>query len=39
MSNRKPNKMRVENVSDFYSRSMKPWLQYNNPAIYSAHNG
>ena len=37
-SNRKPNKIWVNIVSEFYNRSMKSWLQDNNIEMYSTHN-
>ena len=35
-SNRKPNKIWVDKGSEFYSRSMKSWLENN--VMYSIHN-
>ena len=37
-SKRKPNKILVDKGSEFYSRSMKLWLQENDIAMYSTHN-
>ena len=37
-SNRKPNKIWVDKVSDFYNRSMKLFLQNNAMETYSTHN-
>ena len=37
-SDRKPNKIWVDKRNEFYSRSMKSWLQYNNIEMYSANN-
>ena len=37
-SNRKPNKIWVNIVSEFYNRSMKSQLQDNNIEMYSTHN-
>ena len=37
-SKRKPKKIWVNKVSEFYSRSMKSWLQYNHIKMYSIHN-
>ena len=37
-SNRKPNKIWVNKGSEFYSRSMKSWLQGNNIETYLTHN-
>ena len=37
-SNRKPNKSWVYKGSEFYSRSMKLWLEKNAKQIYSTHN-
>ena len=37
-SKRKPNKIRVDKVSEFYNRSIKPFLQNNDKEIYSTHN-
>ena len=37
-SNRKSNKMWVDKESQFYNRSMKSWLQYNDKEIYSTLN-
>ena len=37
-SDRKPNKIWVDKRNEFYNRSMKSWLQYNNIEMYSANN-
>ena len=37
-SNRKPNKIWVDKVGEFYNRSMKSWLEKNDIEMYSAHN-
>ena len=37
-SNHKPNKIRVVKGSEFYNRSLKPFLQNNNTEMYSTHN-
>ena len=37
-SNRKPNKKWVDKGSEFYSRSVKQWLQDNDIELYSTHN-
>ena len=37
-SNRKPNKIWVDIGIEFYSRSMKSFLQNNNIEMYSTHN-
>ena len=37
-SNCKPNKIQVDNGSEFYKRSVKSWLQDNNMEIYSMEN-
>ena len=36
--NFKANKIRVEKGSEFYSRSIKSWLQGNYTEMYSTHN-
>ena len=36
-SNRKPNKIWVDKVSEFYNRSMKSFLQNNGIEMYSTH--
>ena len=36
-SNRKPNKIWVDNGSDFYNNSFKKWLRDNNIEMYSTH--
>ena len=36
-SNHKPNKVWVDKGSEFYNRSMKPWLQDNDIEMYSTH--
>ena len=38
-SNRKPNKILVDNGSEFYNRSMKSLLEKNAIEMYSVHNG
>ena len=38
-SNRKPNKIWIDKVSQFYNRSMKWFLQNNDIEMYSTHNG
>ena len=35
---RKPNKLWVDKGSEFYNRSIKPWLEDNNIEMYSRHN-
>ena len=37
-SNEKPNKIWVGKGSEFYNRSMKPWLRKNDIEMYSTHN-
>ena len=37
-SNRKPNKIWVDKVNEFYNRSIKPWLEKNIREMYSTHN-
>ena len=37
-SKRKLNKIWVDKYNEFYSRSMKSFLQYNDTEIYSSHN-
>ena len=37
-SNRKPNKIWVDKVSEFYNRSMRSWLEKNDIEMYSTHN-
>ena len=37
-SKRKPNKIWVDKESEFYNRSMKPWLEKHDIEIHSAHN-
>ena len=37
-SKRKPNKIWVDQGSEFYNRSMKSWLEKNDVEMYSAHN-
>ena len=37
-SNRKPNKIWVDNGSEFYNRSMKSWLEKNDIEMYSTYN-
>ena len=37
-SNRKPNKILGDKGSEFYNKSMKSWLQYNDIEMYSTHN-
>ena len=34
----KPNKIYVDKGSEFYNRSVKPWLENNDIEMYSAHN-
>ena len=36
-SRSKPNKTRVDEDSEFYNRSIKPWLQNNCLEMYSTH--
>ena len=36
-SNRKPNKIWVDNGSKFYNRSVKSWLEKNAIKMYSTH--
>ena len=36
-TNRNPNKIWVDKVSDIYNRSMKSWLEDNDIEIYSTH--
>ena len=36
-SNRRPNKIRVDKGSEFYSNSFKKWLKDNNIEMYSIH--
>ena len=36
-TNRKPNKIWVDKGSEFYSRSMKTWLEKNAIEMYSIH--
>ena len=36
-SKRKPNKIWVDKCSEFYNRSMKPWLEKNDIGMYSTH--
>ena len=36
-SNRKPNKIWVDKGSEFYKRSMKPWLEKNDIKMYIQH--
>ena len=38
-SNRKPNKIWVDKVSDFYNISYKKWLKGNESEMYSIRNG
>ena len=38
-SNGKPNKICFDKGSEFYSRSMKSWLQDNDVEMYSTHHG
>ena len=37
-SNRKPNKIWVDKGSEFYTKSMKLWLEKNAVEMYSTHN-
>ena len=37
-SNRKPNKIWVDKVGEFYNNSFKKWLQDNDIAMYLTHN-
>ena len=37
-SGRKPNKIWMDKGSEFYNRSMKPWLQDNGTEMYSTNN-
>ena len=37
-SNRKPNKIRVDEGSEFYNNSFKKWLNDNDIELYSIHN-
>ena len=37
-SGRKPNKIWVDKGSEFYNRSKKSWLQFNNIEMYTRHN-
>ena len=37
-SNRKSNKIRIDKGSEFYNRSMKPFLQNNDTEMYSTQN-
>ena len=37
-SRRKPNKLWVDNGSEFYNRPVKLWLEKNNIEMYSTHN-
>ena len=37
-SNRKPNKIWVDQGSEFYNNSFKKWLKDNNIEMYSTHN-
>ena len=37
-SNRKPNKIWVDKVSEFYNASFKKWLRDNDIVMYSIHN-
>ena len=37
-SSRKPNKIWVDKGGEFYNRSMKSWLQYNDIGMYSVNN-
>ena len=37
-SNRKPNKICVDKGSEFYTRTMKSWLEKNDIELYSVHN-
>ena len=36
-SKKKPNKIWVDKGSEFYNRSMKPWLQDSDIVMYSTH--
>ena len=37
-SKRNPNKIRVDQGSEFYNKSFKKWLKDNNIEMYSTHN-
>ena len=37
-SNHKPNKIWVDKGREFYTRSVKPWLEENDIEMYSMHN-
>ena len=37
-SNRKPNKIKVDKVSELYNSSFKKWLKYSDIEMYSIHN-
>ena len=37
-SGRKPNKILVDHISEFYNRSMKSWVHSNDTGIYSTNN-
>ena len=37
-SNRKPNKIWVDKVSEFYNMSVKSWLQKSDMEVYPMHN-
>ena len=37
-STRKPNKILVDKISEFYNNSFKKWLQDNDIEMYSTHN-
>ena len=37
-SNRDPNKIWADKISEFYNRSITSWLQDNDMEMYSAHN-
>ena len=37
-SNHKPNKIWVGKGREFYTRSVKPWLEENDIEMYSMHN-
>ena len=37
-SNKKPNKVSVDKVGEFYNRSMKSWLEKSDIEMYSTHN-
>ena len=37
-TNRKPNKIWVDKVCNFYNRPVKPWFQDNYIEMYSTHN-